>query len=99
MKMTPDFLKVIVYRDQGLHRGRIMYCQKPIILPKLVLSFWNIRIASTPYHYLCSGRCVVPPQEALILISRSSDNLTDCSCQRNLFKATEEFISLHLDDF
>ena len=24
-------------RDQGLHRGRTVYCQKPISLPKLVL--------------------------------------------------------------
>ena len=26
-------------RDQGSHRGRTVYCQKPIILPKLVLFF------------------------------------------------------------
>ena len=30
-----------------------MYCQKPIILPNLVLFLWNIfRIASTPFYYL-----------------------------------------------
>ena len=29
-------------RDQGLHRELTMYCQKPIILPKLVLFLGTI---------------------------------------------------------
>ena len=37
-------------KDQGLRRGRTVYCQKPIILPKTGILFWNIfRIANIPY--------------------------------------------------
>ena len=73
-------------RDLGLYLGRTLYCRKPIILPKLVLFFWNIlRITSTPFHYLwqeCEkivslnrkAKCIllfIPIKASQLLISRS----------------------------